>query len=44
MKTLKAWIKVLNKSYKVEELPKLSTGKANFKGAKQLAEELSDGS
>jgi acyl-[acyl-carrier-protein]-phospholipid O-acyltransferase/long-chain-fatty-acid--[acyl-carrier-protein] ligase len=29
--------------YKVEELPKLGTGKADFKGAKKLAGELSDG-
>ena len=29
--------------YKVEELPKLGTGKADFKGAKKLAKELSDG-
>ena len=29
--------------FKVEELPKLGTGKADFKGAKKLAEELSDG-
>jgi len=28
--------------YKVEELPKLGTGKADFKGAKKLAKELSD--
>lgn len=28
--------------YKVEELPKLGTGKADFKGAKKLAGELSD--
>lgn len=29
--------------FKVEELPKLGTGKADFKGAKRLAKELSDG-
>ena len=29
--------------YKVEELPKLGTGKADFKGLKKLAQELSDG-
>jgi acyl-[acyl-carrier-protein]-phospholipid O-acyltransferase/long-chain-fatty-acid--[acyl-carrier-protein] ligase len=29
--------------YKVDELPKLGTGKADFKGAKKLAGELSDG-
>ena len=29
--------------FKVEELPKLGTGKADFKGAKNLAEELNDG-
>ena len=29
--------------FKVEELPKLGTGKADFKGAKKLAKELSDG-
>jgi len=29
--------------YKVEELPKLGTGKADFKGAKRVAEELNDG-
>jgi len=29
--------------YKVEELPKLGTGKADFKGAKRVAKELSDG-
>jgi acyl-[acyl-carrier-protein]-phospholipid O-acyltransferase/long-chain-fatty-acid--[acyl-carrier-protein] ligase len=29
--------------FKVEELPKLGTGKADFKGAKRLAQELSDG-
>jgi len=29
--------------YKVEELPKLGTGKADFKGAKKVAKELSDG-
>jgi len=29
--------------FKVEELPKLGTGKADFKGAKILAGELSDG-
>ena len=28
--------------FKVEELPKLGTGKADFKGAKKLAKELSD--
>ena len=28
--------------FKVEELPKLGTGKADFKGAKRLAEKLSD--
>ena len=28
--------------YKVEELPKLGTGKADFKGAKRVAKELSD--
>ncbi len=28
--------------YKVEELPKLGTGKADFKGSKKLAHELSD--
>ncbi len=28
--------------FKVEELPKLGTGKADFKGAKRLAKELSD--
>ena len=28
--------------YKVEALPKLGTGKADFKGAKKLAGELSD--
>jgi acyl-[acyl-carrier-protein]-phospholipid O-acyltransferase/long-chain-fatty-acid--[acyl-carrier-protein] ligase len=29
--------------YKIEELPKLGTGKADFKGAKKVAKELSDG-
>jgi len=29
--------------YKVEELPKLGTGKADFKGAKRLAMDLNDG-
>ena len=29
--------------FKVEELPKLGTGKADFKGAKKVANELSDG-
>jgi len=29
--------------YNLEELPKLGTGKADFKGAKKLAGELSDG-
>ena len=29
--------------YKVEEIPKLGTGKADFKGAKKVAKELSDG-
>jgi acyl-[acyl-carrier-protein]-phospholipid O-acyltransferase/long-chain-fatty-acid--[acyl-carrier-protein] ligase len=46
---LKEKIKVLdmnplfvpNEYYKVEALPKLGTGKADFKGAKKLAEELS---
>jgi len=28
--------------YKVEELPKLGTGKADFKGAKRVAKELSE--
>jgi acyl-[acyl-carrier-protein]-phospholipid O-acyltransferase/long-chain-fatty-acid--[acyl-carrier-protein] ligase len=28
--------------YKVEELPKLGTGKADFKGAKKLAQELNN--
>jgi acyl-[acyl-carrier-protein]-phospholipid O-acyltransferase/long-chain-fatty-acid--[acyl-carrier-protein] ligase len=29
--------------FKVDELPKLGTGKADFKGAKKVAQELSDG-
>ena len=29
--------------FKVEELPKLGTGKADFKGAKRVAQELNDG-
>lgn len=29
--------------YKVEELPKLGTGKADFNGAKRVAKELGDG-
>ncbi|SFV63641.1 Putative 2-acylglycerophosphoethanolamine acyltransferase / acyl-acyl carrier protein synthetase [hydrothermal vent metagenome] len=29
--------------YKIDELPKLGTGKADFKGAKRVAKELSDG-
>jgi len=49
--TLKAQIKAIEMNplfvpseyYKVEELPKLGTGKADFKGAKKLAGELSDG-
>jgi len=33
---------VPSECFKVEELPKLGTGKADFKGAKKLAGELSD--
>ena len=48
--TLKEQIKTLemnplfvpNAYYKVEALPKLGTGKADFKGAKNLAKELSN--
>ena len=29
--------------YNLEVLPKLGTGKADFKGAKKIAKELSDG-
>ncbi len=51
LETLKAEIKTLEMNplfvpseyYKVEALPKLGTGKADFKGAKKLAQELSDG-
>ena len=51
LETLKAQIKSLEMNplfvpgeyYKVEELPKLGTGKADFKGAKKLAGALSDG-
>ena len=51
VETLKEQIKTLEMNplflpseyYKVEELPKLGTGKADFKGAKKLAKELSDG-
>lgn len=34
---------VPSKAYKVDALPVLGTGKADFKGAKKLAQELSDG-
>ena len=34
---------VPSKVYKVDEIPVLGTGKADFKGAKKLAQELSDG-
>ena len=34
---------VPSKAYKVDEIPVLGTGKADFKGAKKLAQELSDG-
>ncbi|HFD14191.1 MAG TPA: acyl-[ACP]--phospholipid O-acyltransferase, partial [Epsilonproteobacteria bacterium] len=51
LETLKEQIKSLEMNplfvpseyYKVEELPKLGTGKADFKGAKKMAGELSDG-
>ena len=51
LETLKEQIKSLEMNplfvpseyFKVEELPKLGTGKADFKGAKKLAGELSDG-
>jgi acyl-[acyl-carrier-protein]-phospholipid O-acyltransferase/long-chain-fatty-acid--[acyl-carrier-protein] ligase len=36
-------IVICSEYYKVEELPKLGTGKADFKGAKRVAQELSDG-
>ena len=35
---------VPSKAYKVEEIPVLGTGKADFKGAKKMAMELSDAS
>jgi acyl-[acyl-carrier-protein]-phospholipid O-acyltransferase/long-chain-fatty-acid--[acyl-carrier-protein] ligase len=51
LETLKEKIKSLEMNplfvpseyFKVEELPKLGTGKADFKGGKKLAQELSDG-
>ncbi len=51
LETLKTEIKSLEMNplfvpseyYKVEALPKLGTGKADFKGAKKLAQALSDG-
>jgi len=50
LEALKAEIKAIEMNplfvpsmyYKVEELPKLGTGKADFKGAKKLAQELED--
>ena len=50
LETLKEQIKLMEinplfipiEYFKVEELPKLGTGKADFKGAKRLAKELSD--
>jgi Tat protein secretion system quality control protein TatD with DNase activity len=38
----KALMQNPSKAYKVEEIPVLGTGKADFKGAKKLALELSD--
>ena len=43
MKNRKLCIKTLSKYCKVEWLPKLGTGKADFKGVMKLPLELSDG-